>query len=355
MSQPNDAGLTRNTTAPPLTPSPQTGLRWMWPVFGYDAFSNITAEYHDVDYQNHIGIDTGIPVGTKLVAPIGGTVKSVGYRTDGWGRAVEIVNGDYRIILGHLSALADNLKPGDEIRQGTLLGLSGGDLSDPYRGYSSGPHLDMTIYYRGQPVDPRTVMGGGTSPGMATNRTTFSAPQVSLPTSDPLASLGKIYNDPNTGITYQITTQGAVDVGNGTIDGTTVNVIGSGSGYVSNVDGFIGNSLAEGLLYVIRALLGVPQGQNINDYVRDNWEKYIPRVVVLIVGLVLLFTALTSAMNTALAVKPQVMDTAQMVKSPVTYMISHPKQTAKAVSKFSAVGRSVKTIRRQARQIRSKA
>ncbi len=85
----------------------------------------------------HSGIDVGTPMGTALYAPSSGTVVQAGWN-GGYGLSVTIQFADgSRMILGHLSSL--NVKPGQQVGKGTLLGLSGNS------GYSTGPHVHVEM------------------------------------------------------------------------------------------------------------------------------------------------------------------------------------------------------------------
>jgi murein DD-endopeptidase MepM/ murein hydrolase activator NlpD len=118
--------------------------------------------YHG--FQGHPGLDIGTPSGTKLYTPVSGTVKfaggsgyyaNYGDASPGHGEfRIVLDNGD-ELILGHMSQI--NLRPGDRVNAGTLVGLSGGE---------NGDHVH--VEYRksdGQGgfyiADPRQVLSGG--------------------------------------------------------------------------------------------------------------------------------------------------------------------------------------------------
>ena len=62
---------------------------------------------------------------------------------------IEHIDG-YQTLYGHMSkSLA---KKGDRVSQGTKIGLVGST------GYSTGPHLHLTVYKNSKPVDPLTVI-----------------------------------------------------------------------------------------------------------------------------------------------------------------------------------------------------
>ena len=62
---------------------------------------------------------------------------------------VEHVDG-YQTLYAHMSKSL--VKKGDKVSQGSKIGLVGST------GYSTGPHLHLTIYKNYKPVDPLTVI-----------------------------------------------------------------------------------------------------------------------------------------------------------------------------------------------------
>ena len=110
--------------------------------FGYTKF----ALQNQGVYKNnmHNGIDLGAPVGTKIYAPLTGTVRNVG-NTDlvpgcySWGKWVLIdhPNG-LSTLFAHLSHVG--VSPGQKLKTGDIVGYVGNT------GYSTGPHLHYTLY-----------------------------------------------------------------------------------------------------------------------------------------------------------------------------------------------------------------
>ncbi len=108
--------------------------------FGYTKFA-LSGAYNG---SAHNGLDLGTPVGTKLYAPLTGTVRNVG-NTDlvpgcySWGKWILIdhPNG-LSSMFAHLSQIS--VSPGQQVRTGDIVGYSGNT------GYSTGPHLHYTVY-----------------------------------------------------------------------------------------------------------------------------------------------------------------------------------------------------------------
>lgn len=97
-------------------------------------------------HEFHNGIDFVVDRGTPILATAPGKVKEAGYSGPS-GKRVIIDHGfGYRSGYAHLSKLL--VKPGEEVRRGQVIGLSGST------GRSSGPHLHYTLSYRGETVDP---------------------------------------------------------------------------------------------------------------------------------------------------------------------------------------------------------
>ena len=84
-------------------------------------------------------------VGTPLYSILSGKIVWAGMNGP-WGRLVVIENGGYQIWLAHFSEIY--VEEGQIVERGTMLGLSGGDPSDPGSGNSSGPHLHFGVKKR---------------------------------------------------------------------------------------------------------------------------------------------------------------------------------------------------------------
>jgi murein DD-endopeptidase MepM/ murein hydrolase activator NlpD len=126
------------------------------------------------------GVDVALPVGTPIRAPYPGVV--VGAEDQGkqnWGKRIfeEFTAGPYAgytFGVGHLTAFG--AQPGSAVPAGGLLGYSGGAVTDPSSGHSTGPHIEpQLIAPGGQYVDPfnwlRSIFAtGGASAAPATTK-----------------------------------------------------------------------------------------------------------------------------------------------------------------------------------------
>ena len=99
----------------------------------------------------HSGVDLAAPTGTPIYASGDGIVEKAGW-SSGYGKKVEIkhVNG-FETGYGHMSRIADGMKPGVRVRQGQVIGYVGST------GNSTGPHLHFEIKVNGRVVDPLSV------------------------------------------------------------------------------------------------------------------------------------------------------------------------------------------------------
>ena len=96
----------------------------------------------------HTGIDYAAPSGTEVMSIGDGVVVFKGFKTQE-GNMVKIKhNSVYTSAYLHLSKYAKNLKVGDRVSQGQVIGYVGST------GYSTGPHLDFRIWKNGTPINP---------------------------------------------------------------------------------------------------------------------------------------------------------------------------------------------------------
>jgi murein DD-endopeptidase MepM/ murein hydrolase activator NlpD len=153
---------------PTTIPSAGTAvLRWplekpyITQYFGYTKFALQSGAYKN---NMHNGMDLGAAVGTKIFAPLTGTVRMTG-NTDlvpgcySWGKwaLVDHPNG-LSSMFAHMSQIA--VSPGQKVNTGDIVGYVGNT------GYSTGPHLHFTLYVKaGVEVKPfnqfKSVTGCG--------------------------------------------------------------------------------------------------------------------------------------------------------------------------------------------------
>jgi murein DD-endopeptidase MepM/ murein hydrolase activator NlpD len=119
----------------------------VWPVRGYlsSGFGNRIDPFTGAK-DFHPGIDVSAPRGTKVVAPADGVVVTAG-RRGGYGNAIVIDHG-YGIITryGHLEAF--NVRPGQRVRRGDVIGFVGST------GRSNAPHLHYEVWVNDKTQNP---------------------------------------------------------------------------------------------------------------------------------------------------------------------------------------------------------
>jgi murein DD-endopeptidase MepM/ murein hydrolase activator NlpD len=101
---------------------------------------------------NHQGVDIGVNVGTPVRAPISGTVVEAKPDSKGCGGTISIANGNIKHRFCHCSKI--NVRVGDEVEQGDVVGLSGGKPGARGAGTSGNPHLHWEKYVSNVPRNP---------------------------------------------------------------------------------------------------------------------------------------------------------------------------------------------------------
>ncbi len=122
------------------------------PISGVRITSGFGMRRHPLLGYNklHTGIDFGAPRGTPIKAAGEGVVQHAGWR-GAYGRTVIIKHdGKYSTLYAHMSKTA-NLKPGQKVRQGQVIGYVGST------GRSTGPHLHYEVRKNDKPINPKRV------------------------------------------------------------------------------------------------------------------------------------------------------------------------------------------------------
>ncbi|QQR65154.1 peptidoglycan DD-metalloendopeptidase family protein [Candidatus Kaiserbacteria bacterium] len=162
-----------------------------WPVsnvvitqlFGGTEFAKQNASVYG-GRAYHPGVDFGVPTGSKIMAPLSGTVRATG-NTDAvpgcysWGKwtLVDHANG-LSTLYAHQSVIS--VVPGQQVATGEIIGYSGNT------GYSTGPHLHFTVYAKAgvsvrkfNEIKAVTSCGAATTPVAASDA--YIDPMVYLP------------------------------------------------------------------------------------------------------------------------------------------------------------------------------
>ena len=110
------------------------------------------------DVRAHTGVDYAAPTGTPVMTIGDGTVISKGWGGGG-GNTVKIRhNSVYTTAYLHLSKYAKNLKVGNRVHQGDVIGYVG------MTGTATGPHLDFRVWKNGTPINPLTMESPSAEP-----------------------------------------------------------------------------------------------------------------------------------------------------------------------------------------------
>jgi hypothetical protein len=113
-------------------------------------------------YKRHIGVDLRAKSGTNIIAPLSGIVTTTDIYDDCGGRILINHSGGFRTGYCHVKKFL--VQPGQTVNQGDVIGLTGGNLSDPMRGNSEVEHLHYTMYKDNRLVNPQNYNGGQVVP-----------------------------------------------------------------------------------------------------------------------------------------------------------------------------------------------
>lgn len=126
------------------------------PLDGGRISSGYGMRYHPVlGYSRmHKGIDFAAPTGTVIYAAGNGTITVMEYRK-GYGNLIRIQhNNQYTTAYAHLNTFAKNLKTGQSVKQGQIIGYVG------KTGLATGPHLHFEVIKDGQQINPTQLKFG---------------------------------------------------------------------------------------------------------------------------------------------------------------------------------------------------
>ena len=104
----------------------------------------------------HKGIDLQAATGTPVHVTADGVVESAGWH-GGYGKLVIVDHGNgMQTYYAHLSRCL--VMPGQEVRRGEMIALSGGT------GHATGPHLHYEVHLAGTPVNPYRYLARARNP-----------------------------------------------------------------------------------------------------------------------------------------------------------------------------------------------
>lgn len=134
---------------------------FIWPATGpISGVFGSQRYYNGEPRRPHYGVDVAAPTGTPIVAPAGGVVTLADMDMYFEGGLVFLDHGQgVTSLMMHMSRI--DVKVGDRVEQGDLLGAIGGT------GRATGPHLHWGLYWRGAWLDPQRLVGPMPSDGTA--------------------------------------------------------------------------------------------------------------------------------------------------------------------------------------------
>ena len=98
----------------------------------------------------HTGVDLAAPIGTPVKATLDGRIAETGFNRIFGNYVIITHDRGYQSLYGHLSAVS--VKRGQYVTQGAIVGAVGNT------GYSTGPHLHLSIYKNGSLINPFSVL-----------------------------------------------------------------------------------------------------------------------------------------------------------------------------------------------------
>lgn len=120
----------------------------MYPLKGDLRVTSPYGVHREGHKSAHTGIDWGAKQGTPIFAPADATIRSMLFNKIYGNQTIIDFGGGYSAMFGHQSAFGPNLKAGQQIHAGQLLGYVGST------GWSTGPHLHFETWVNNRPVNP---------------------------------------------------------------------------------------------------------------------------------------------------------------------------------------------------------
>ena len=100
----------------------------------------------------HFGVDVAAPVGTPVVAPVGGIVR-LAHPDMFFSGGTLILDHGHGVTSTYIHLDSIEVKQGDEVAQGDLIATIG------QTGRATGPHLDWRLNWFGHRLDPQLLVG----------------------------------------------------------------------------------------------------------------------------------------------------------------------------------------------------
>lgn len=129
-----------------------------FPIHDNYSFSSLYGYRNLGNYHFHNGVDIPKDVGTPIYALSGGTISYIGFSSSYGNTLVISYYNGYKSLYGHMNGIYP-FDIGDSVCSSDIIGyvgpkyLSNGKLN----GFTTGPHLHFTLYYKGKVIDPLSV------------------------------------------------------------------------------------------------------------------------------------------------------------------------------------------------------
>ncbi len=140
--KPNNGGSSGGSSSGGFASGTISAKGWMWPVPTSSSYISSNYGYRRDPATGktkfHYGIDIAAPGGSKIIAPIGGTVVYTKHNSGGYGLHLLLNHGNgYYTLYAHCSGLA--VSSGQSVKQGQVIAYVGST------GYSTGNHLHFEV------------------------------------------------------------------------------------------------------------------------------------------------------------------------------------------------------------------
>jgi murein DD-endopeptidase MepM/ murein hydrolase activator NlpD len=109
-------------------------------------------------YESHPGVDLKASSGTEIKSPADGKILNAKFSDGACGGTIQIEHGN-GFISRYCHCKDIRVSPGQIVKQGEVVGLTGGAKGDKGAGRSTGPHLHFELKKNGQLVDPLDYIG----------------------------------------------------------------------------------------------------------------------------------------------------------------------------------------------------
>ena len=110
------------------------------------------------NYHFHNGVDVPKSFGTPIYALSSGTVSYIGFLSSYGNTIVISYYNQYKSLYGHTSGIY-SFKVGDSVSSSDIVAYVGPKYlsSGALNGFTTGPHLHFTLYYKGKVIDPLSI------------------------------------------------------------------------------------------------------------------------------------------------------------------------------------------------------